>query len=229
MEDTTTQDYFVYNSEYYSIVEATGNYHFNYTIYGLDEFGDAECRWAWDRKYSIDKGKLSILNLYGNNYNNQYPKIFGINVEKTGKWRYTYNLNFDINFTGKLLIGKNQKKNTYPGDALNYNKILEIILYKGTVQEIIDHSSLINSLNEVFEDYYKFKESMKIKSKRKLKKEFESKGINKSSEQVLEEMEEKAYKERSKQIMKLAKNTEKYWWLGESTRYGWNYSGYLLR
>ena len=147
-------DSFIYKGDDYSIVAISEPIQFNPLDYGIKPV--ACCTACWNGywcDYHISKEGIILENLYINAKDNYYPEINNVSPEREGKKSFLYmghhlykNINIFMEYTGKILIGKDFINEYYIHmgyqRAWVYEVLEEVIFDKGKLIKTVDHSEM---------------------------------------------------------------------------------------
>lgn len=155
-------DRFTFKKEGYSIVAISNSLGFNPMKYGIMPIGVCTACWAgyWC-EYNISDDGIYLHNLYINSQNGEYPDINGVSVYQPNDKEFEYmghhaykNLNLRMNYTGKILVGKDfiHKYYIHMGyqRALAYKTLKEFVFENGELKEVNDCSKMAEELRDKF-------------------------------------------------------------------------------
>ena len=151
-------DSFIYKGDDYSIGAISEPIQFNPLEYGIKPV--ACCTACWNGywcDYHISKEGIILENLYINAKDNYYPEINNVSPEREGKKSFLYmghhlykNINIFMEYTGKILIGKDFINEYYIHmgyqRAWAYEVLEEVIFDKGKLIKTVDHSEMAKKL-----------------------------------------------------------------------------------
>lgn len=154
---------FIYKGDNYSIVAISNPIQFNPLDYGIKPV--ACCTACWNGywcDYRISTKGIMLQNLYINSEDDYYPEINNVSSEKEGKKSFQYmghhlyrNINIFMEYTGKILIGKDFIKKYYIHmgyqRAWAYEVLEELLFDNGKLVNTVDHSEMAKKLREELE------------------------------------------------------------------------------
>lgn len=159
-------DEYIYDEKEYSIVAMSEPINFNPKEYGLNPIMlSTDCRRGYQCTYLIKDDNIFLNKLYVSTMgeNVDFPSINGIkpNVFEAKKDSGFYHLNYDninkeIEYTGKILLGSEFDFNYYIHmgyqRAWAYNKLIELTFEQGVLLDISDQSEMAEKLRQQITD-----------------------------------------------------------------------------
>ncbi|MDE5802317.1 MAG: hypothetical protein K2I22_05295 [Lachnospiraceae bacterium] len=151
-------DSFIYKGDDYSIVAISEPIQFNPLDYGIKPV--ACCTACWNGywcDYHISTKGIMLQNLYINSQGDYYPEINNVSPEREGKKPFLYmghhlykNLNIFMEYTGKILIGKDFINEYYIHmgyqSAWAYEVLEELVFDNGKLTKTVNHSEMAKKL-----------------------------------------------------------------------------------
>lgn len=154
-------DHFSYKGEGYSIVAMKGEIKFNPKKYGFHPESPSSACWrGYWCEFLVTDDSLVLDKLHIFQREHDYPEFNGVRAELNQEgWDRmpVYNdLNFKINYTGSIVLGKGflDKYYIHMGyqRAWAYETVIELVFEKGKVVNRIDHSDFVAKIREGIEE-----------------------------------------------------------------------------
>lgn len=149
-------DSLYFKGEKYDIINSSEDIGFNPEDYGVKVEAPTTALWrGFKCEFAIKYSKLCIKDLYVFNQEGIYPEINGVKCSaKTGMY---YDVNIDLDYTGKLILGSGFNSEFYIHMGFQqpwaFDKMVEITFLKGQQIDFNDYSSLAKDLRTIYGIY----------------------------------------------------------------------------
>ncbi len=139
------KDAFILEKEVYSIIAASSQIPFHPTDYGITPMDCCTACWTgyWC-DYGVTQQQIMLKSLYINSKDENYPEIHGVlpleNIKNYMGHHAYKNVNLPIDYTGKILAGKDFIDAFIWYPAWSYRVLKEFHFDHGELADIVDYS-----------------------------------------------------------------------------------------